>query len=54
MCFPVLVPAFAFLKLALAKLSSSLEGNLPFALPPLAFDWEQLSLFHCLLRLGPV
>lgn len=41
---------FSFLKLVLAKLSPSLEGNLPSALPPLAFDWEQLNLFHCLLR----
>lgn len=48
--FLVLVSIFAFLKLVLAKLSPSLEGNLPSALPPLAFDWEQLNLFHCLLR----
>jgi len=46
----ILVPIFAFLKLVLANLTPSLEGNPPSALPPLAFDWEQLKLLCSLLR----
>lgn len=48
--FLILGPIFAFFKLVLAKLTPSLEGNPPSALPSLAFDWEQLNLIHCLLR----
>lgn len=45
---------FCFFEASTGNRSPSLEGNLPSALPSLAFDWEQLNLFHCLLRPGCV
>lgn len=45
---------FCFFEASTGKRSPSLEGNLASALPSLVFDWEQLNLFHCLLRPGCV